>query len=112
MSVVAETTTQAISAPAISRMIGKTWVRKQSVNRSKIVRGWADFSEGYVVEQHHAKVVIVSYDHSSSMRYNQEMYIANRDSALLTIAELLTSKGYDVVASTNGKSLVVRKVAN
>lgn len=112
MSVVTETATQEISAPAISRMIGKTWVRKQSIYRSKMVRGWADFSEGYIVEQRNAKVVVVIYDHSSSMRYNEEMYIANRDSALLTITELLTSKGYDVVASSSGKSLVVRKAAN
>lgn len=95
------------SAVAVSRMIGKAGIRKQEIYRSKMVRGWADFTEGYVVEQC-GTGVIVKYDHSSSMRYDREMYAMKRDSAIQSIVELLTSKGYEVTV-TEKQNLFVKK---
>lgn len=100
-----------MNAASISKIINKTGLPKASSGTTRI-RGYHHFSEGYkATTGYESKCIVITYESGSSMRFDADEFTANKRYAFAKIAELMTSKGYQVEGDQDSYRLIIRDAA-
>lgn len=94
------TTTTAVNAAAVSRVLSNANVLKSrnGVNRSRRGYTMATASMGFTVSRKADGTVIADYRMRTWSDYSREVQLAKRNEGLAKITEVLTAKGYTVTA--------------